>query len=48
MSRAQILSKVSQNLYETIRSLELAHQRTFDTKELKIIIENYYKPQSKL
>ena len=43
MSRSQILSKVSVNLYETIRSLELAHQRTFDSEELKTIIKNYHK-----
>lgn len=48
MSRVQILNKVSQNLYETIRSLELAHQRTFEVEELKTIIKNYYKLKSKL
>jgi len=48
MIQSHILNKVSQDLYETIKSLEIAHQRTFDAQELKIIIQNYYKSQSKL
>ena len=35
--------KLSVNLYETIKSMELAHQRRFDTNEIKTIIANYYK-----
>ena len=37
----------SQNLYETIRALELAHERLFDKNEIEDIIANYYK-RSKL
>ena len=33
---------MSQNVYETIRSLELAHQRVFDADEIKTIIKNYH------
>jgi len=35
--------KLSVNLYETIKSLELAHQRRFDVNEIKTIIANYYR-----
>ena len=48
MTRQAILRTIqSQNLYETIRSLELAHQRQFDSHEISTIIVNYYK-RSKL
>ena len=48
MTRQAILRTIkSQNLYETIRSLELAHQQLFDKNEIKNIIANYYK-RSKL
>lgn len=33
---------MSRNLYETIKALELAHQRKFDAIEIKNIIINYY------
>lgn len=43
-TRGKILRIItSQNLYETIRSLELAHQRNFSVEELKTIIKNYYR-----
>lgn len=46
--RQAILKTIrSQNLYETIRSLELVHERLFDKNEIKNIIANYYK-RSKL
>ena len=34
------------NLYETIRSLELAYEYKFDNKELLYIIQNYYNSNS--
>ena len=48
MMRQAILKTIrSQNLYETIRSLELVLERLFDKNEIKNIIANYYK-RSKL
>lgn len=43
LTRAILLSRFSQNLYETVRSLELVHQRQFEVDELLIIAQNYYR-----
>ena len=43
LTRAVLLSRFNQNLYETVRSLELAHQRQFEVDELLTIARNYYK-----
>jgi hypothetical protein len=47
-TREKLLRMTSQNLYETIRSLELAHERNFSIEELKTIIKNYYHRNSNL